>query len=182
MGSGYPVTAARVQLTFASGAERLPSPDIAPLPPTRPTPCWGPVLVLTGWHPLATRSRQSYEKDSAPRPQPNPPGPGKSAVKVVVQVPCLNEEETLPLVFEHMPRQIPGVDSLEFLVIDDGSPDRTVEVARQLGVTALRPPHPQHGPGPVLPRRRSLKALEMGADIVVNTDGDNQYPSDGSRT
>src|ERR1700729_28723 len=56
-------------------------------------------------------------------------------VKVVVQIPCLNEEETLPLVFEKMPREIPGGDELEFLVIDDGSSDRTLEVARQLGVT-----------------------------------------------
>jgi glycosyltransferase involved in cell wall biosynthesis len=51
-------------------------------------------------------------------------------VKVIVQIPCLNEETTLPLVFEKMPRHIEGVDVLEFLVVDDGSSDRTVEVAR----------------------------------------------------
>ncbi len=55
-------------------------------------------------------------------------------MKVVVQIPCLNEAETLPLVFEKMPRSLPGVDSLEFLVVDDGSTDRTIEVARSLGV------------------------------------------------
>jgi glycosyltransferase involved in cell wall biosynthesis len=98
-------------------------------------------------------------------------------VKLVIQVPCLNEEETLPLVFERMPRSLPGVDSIEFLVVDDGSTDRTVEVARRLGVR-----HFVHHTGNMGLGRSFhdgvLKALEMGADIVVNTDGDNQYPSE----
>jgi glycosyltransferase involved in cell wall biosynthesis len=98
-------------------------------------------------------------------------------VKVVIQVPCLNEEETLPLVFEKMPRHIPGVDAIEFLVIDDGSRDRTVEVARELGVHHFVHHTRNMGLGQSF-HDGVLKALELGADIVVNTDGDNQYPSE----
>ncbi|MEI7654995.1 MAG: glycosyltransferase family 2 protein [Actinomycetota bacterium] len=98
-------------------------------------------------------------------------------MKVIVQIPCLNEETTLPLVFAKMPRQIPGVDNLEFMVIDDGSTDRTVEVARELGVQHFVSHARNMGLG------RSFhdgvqRALELGADILVNTDGDNQYPSE----
>lgn len=97
-------------------------------------------------------------------------------MKVVVQIPCLNEEKTLPLVLASMPKRIPGVDSIEVLVIDDGSTDKTVEVARQHGVKHLV----------IRPNRglaRSfhdglMKSLEVGADIIVNTDGDNQYPGE----
>jgi glycosyltransferase involved in cell wall biosynthesis len=98
-------------------------------------------------------------------------------MKVFVQVPCLNEEETLPLVLSSIPRDIEGVDELHLLVIDDGSSDRTIEVAREHGVT-----HFVHHV-----RNRGLArsfadganyALAQGADILVNTDGDNQYPQD----
>src|SRR5204863_5609221 len=58
-------------------------------------------------------------------------------MKVIVQIPCFNEEATLPLVMRDMPRSIPGVDAIETLVIDDGSTDRTVEVARTLGVSHI---------------------------------------------
>jgi glycosyltransferase involved in cell wall biosynthesis len=98
-------------------------------------------------------------------------------LKVFIQIPCLNEEATLPLVFETMPKTIPGVDSIEYLVIDDGSTDRTVEVARELGVTHFV----QHARNMGLARsfRDGVHyALMNGADIVVNTDGDNQYPQD----
>jgi glycosyltransferase involved in cell wall biosynthesis len=98
-------------------------------------------------------------------------------VKVVVQIPCLNEESTLPLVFEKMPRQIRGVDEIEYLVIDDGSSDRTSEVARELGVHHIVRHTRNMGLGASF-RDGVLRALEMGADVVVNTDGDNQYPSD----
>jgi glycosyltransferase involved in cell wall biosynthesis len=98
-------------------------------------------------------------------------------VRVVVQIPCLNEESTLPLVFEKMPRQIPGVDEIEFLVIDDGSTDRTSEVARELGVHHILRHNRNMGLGASF-RDGVRKALEMGADVVVNTDGDNQYPSE----
>ncbi len=98
-------------------------------------------------------------------------------MKLVIQVPCLNEEQTLPLVFERMPRSLPGVDSVEFLVIDDGSTDRTVEVARELGVRHFVHHRGNMGLGRSF-HDGVLKALELGADIVVNTDGDNQYPSE----
>ncbi len=98
-------------------------------------------------------------------------------VKVVVQIPCLNEESTLPLVFEKMPREIRGVDEIEYLVIDDGSTDRTSEVARELGVHHIVRHTRNMGLGASF-RDGVFKALEMGADVVVNTDGDNQYPSE----
>lgn len=96
-------------------------------------------------------------------------------MKVIVQIPCLNEEKTLPLVMADMPKSIPGVDVLEYLIIDDGCTDKTVEVAKRLGVHHVVT-HTQN-----MGLARSFRdgvdrALELGADIVVNTDGDNQYP------
>ncbi len=98
-------------------------------------------------------------------------------MKVVVQIPCLNEESTLPLVLESIPAKIEGVDELTVLIIDDGSTDQTVKVARAHGVKHFVLHVRNQGLG------RSFhdgvqKALELGADIVVNTDGDNQYPQD----
>lgn len=98
-------------------------------------------------------------------------------MKLVIQIPCLNEEQTLPDVLATIPKQIKGIDSIEILVIDDGSTDKTVEVARKLGVKHFVRHAGNQGLG------RSFhdgieKALELGADIVVNTDGDNQYPQD----
>lgn len=98
-------------------------------------------------------------------------------MKLVIQIPCFNEEQTLPLVFERMPRQIPGVDEIEFLVIDDGCTDGTVEVARRLGVRNFVHHTRNMGLGQSF-QDGALKALGMGADILVNTDGDNQYPSE----
>lgn len=98
-------------------------------------------------------------------------------MRVFVQIPCLNEEETLPLVLKSIPRHIDGVDEVEILVIDDGSTDRTVEVARELGVQHFV----FHARNMGLARSFSdgvNYALAHGADIVVNTDGDNQYPQD----
>jgi glycosyltransferase involved in cell wall biosynthesis len=98
-------------------------------------------------------------------------------LRLVVQVPCLNEEETLPLVLESIPKEIPGIDEIIVLIIDDGSTDRTVEIAEQYGVTHFVKHARNRGLG------RSFhdgvqRALELGADIVVNTDGDNQYPQE----
>jgi glycosyltransferase involved in cell wall biosynthesis len=76
-----------------------------------------------------------------------------------------------------MPRRIPGVDSVEFLVIDDGSTDRTLEVARSLGVHHLIRHTRNQGLGRSF-HEGVLRALEVGADVLVNTDGDNQYPSE----
>lgn len=98
-------------------------------------------------------------------------------MKVVVQIPCLNEEKTLHLVLESIPKQIDGVDSVEVLVIDDGSTDKTIEVAKAHGVKHFVL-HPQRKGLARSFHDGVMKALEMGADIVVNTDGDNQYPQE----
>jgi len=98
-------------------------------------------------------------------------------MKVIVQIPCLNEETTLPLVMKTMPKSIPGVDVLEYLIVDDGCTDKTVEVAKRLGIHHIV----THGKTMGLARSfrdGTTRALELGADIVVNTDGDNQYPQD----
>ncbi|WP_166879334.1 glycosyltransferase family 2 protein [Salinibacterium sp. ZJ450] len=98
-------------------------------------------------------------------------------MKVIIQIPCLNEEATLPSVLASIPRSIPGVDELEIVVIDDGSTDRTSEVARQFGVNHII----RHVRTMGLARSFADGvdyALSHGADIVVNTDGDNQYPQD----
>jgi glycosyltransferase involved in cell wall biosynthesis len=95
-------------------------------------------------------------------------------VKLIVQIPCLNEEATLPETVRNIPRQIEGVDRVEILVIDDGSNDRTSEVARSLGVDHIV--RNKHNMGLAKTFRRGLDtALALGADIIVNTDGDNQY-------
>ncbi len=98
-------------------------------------------------------------------------------MKLVIQVPCLNEEQTLPLVLNSMPRTVPGIDVVEYLVIDDGSTDRTSDVAREHGV------HHVIRHARTMGLARSFRdgveyALAQGADIVVNTDGDNQYPQE----
>ena len=94
--------------------------------------------------------------------------------RVIVQIPCYNEETTLPEVLADLPRELPGGVRVEWLVIDDGSTDDTARVARDLGVDHLVR----------LPVNRGLAAaflagldaaIKLGADIVVNTDGDNQY-------
>jgi glycosyltransferase involved in cell wall biosynthesis len=98
-------------------------------------------------------------------------------MKVFIQVPCLNEETTLPAVLQSIPKSIPGVDELEILIIDDGSTDRTLEVAREHGVTHFV--HHTRNMGLARSFRDGVHyALAHGADIVVNTDGDNQYPQD----
>lgn len=97
------------------------------------------------------------------------------AVKLIIQIPCFNEEKTLPQTLPDLPRQIPGVDCLEWLVVDDGSTDHTVEVARSLGVEHIV--HHNSNKGLATAFHTGLNAcLQLGADIIVNTDGDNQYP------
>lgn len=96
-------------------------------------------------------------------------------MKVFVQIPCLNEEKTLSLVLESIPQEIKGVDELEILIIDDGCTDKTVEVARHYGVTHFV--YHTRTMGLARSFRDGIDyALAHGADIVVNTDGDNQYP------
>jgi glycosyltransferase involved in cell wall biosynthesis len=98
-------------------------------------------------------------------------------MKVFIQIPCLNEEATLPLVFENMPKTLPGVDEVEWLIIDDGSTDDTIKIAKRLGVKHFV--HHRRNMGLARSFRDGIDyALAHGADIVVNTDGDNQYPQD----
>jgi glycosyltransferase involved in cell wall biosynthesis len=98
-------------------------------------------------------------------------------MKLVVIIPCLNEEQTLPIVLGTIPKQIAGVDDIETLVINDGSTDKTVEVARKAGVVNFI--HHARNRGLALSLRDGIRgALELGADIIVLTDGDNQYPQD----
>ena len=95
----------------------------------------------------------------------------------MVQIPCLNEERTLPLVLESIPRQIEGIDEIIVVVIDDGCTDRTIDVARAHGVEHFV--HHTSTRGLARSFQDGISyALGLGADIVVNTDGDNQYPQD----
>jgi len=95
-------------------------------------------------------------------------------MKLIIQIPCLNEEATLAATVAELPRQIEGVDTVELLVIDDGSTDRTVEVARRSGVDHIV--KLTNNKGLAAAFQAGLDAcLKLGADIVVNTDADNQY-------
>jgi glycosyltransferase involved in cell wall biosynthesis len=95
-------------------------------------------------------------------------------MKLIVQVPCHNEQETLPAVLAEIPRHIDGVDRVEVLVIDDGSTDRTVEVAREHGADHVISSRKNRGLARTF--RYGLEtAIQLGADVIVNTDGDNQY-------
>jgi glycosyltransferase involved in cell wall biosynthesis len=95
-------------------------------------------------------------------------------VKLIIQIPCYNEELTLPVTLSDLPRKIPQIDSVEWLVVDDGSLDRTAEVARVHGVDQVISLSPHQGLA-----KAFLAGLEAcvaaGADIIVNTDADNQY-------
>ena len=95
-------------------------------------------------------------------------------IKLVIQIPCYNEEKTLPLTVEEIPRQIPGVDCVEILVVDDGSTDNTVKAAEKAGVDHIV--KHVHRKGLAHAFMTGLDAsLRSGAHIIVNTDGDNQY-------
>jgi len=95
-------------------------------------------------------------------------------VKLIVQIPCYNEEQTLPETVADIPRQIEGIDQVEVLIIDDGSRDRTVEVADKIGVDHIV--RNKRNIGLARSFRKGIDAcLVRGADIIVNTDGDNQY-------
>ena len=98
-------------------------------------------------------------------------------MKLIIQIPCYNEEECLPITLSNLPREVEGFDKVEWLIIDDGSRDRTVEVARANGVDHIIR----------LPINRGLAAgfmaglegaLNAGADVIVNTDADNQYAAE----
>ena len=95
-------------------------------------------------------------------------------MKLIVQIPCYNEEKTLPKTVMDIPRKIEGVDKVEILIIDDGSKDRTVDIAKEIGVDHIVKNIANKG----LARTFIVgldASLRLGADIIVNTDGDNQY-------
>lgn len=96
-------------------------------------------------------------------------------MKLIVQIPCYNEEQTLPLVVRSIPLRIDGIDRVEILVVDDGSTDRTIEVARREGVHHIVRHKSNRGLAEAF--QTGIDAcLRLGADVIVNTDGDNQYP------
>ncbi len=95
-------------------------------------------------------------------------------MKLIIQIPCYNEEKTLPVALRELPRKLPGVDTVEWLIIDDGSHDNTVEVAKKHGVDHVVRFKKNRG------LAEGFKAgidacVALGADIIVNTDADNQY-------
>ena len=95
-------------------------------------------------------------------------------MKLIIQIPCFDEERTLPATLADLPREIPGIETVEWLVIDDGSTDRTIEVARAGGVDHVV--RLTNNKGLAAAFQAGLDAcLKLGADIIVNTDADNQY-------
>ncbi|MGL1862007.1 MAG: glycosyltransferase [Pseudodesulfovibrio sp.] len=95
-------------------------------------------------------------------------------MKLIIQIPCFNEEETLGVTLKELPREVEGFDTVEWLIIDDGSTDRTVEVAKEYGVDHVI--SHLHNRGLAYGFMNGLAAcLELGADVIVNTDADNQY-------
>ncbi len=95
-------------------------------------------------------------------------------MKLIIQIPCFNEAETLAVALAELPRSVDGFDSVEWLVIDDGSRDATVEVARGCGVDHVV--SFKRNQGLARAYMAGLRAsLELGADVIVNTDADNQY-------
>jgi glycosyltransferase involved in cell wall biosynthesis len=96
--------------------------------------------------------------------------------QLVVMIPCLNEEKTLAKVLSSIPKQIKEISEIKILVVDDGSTDKTGKIAADFGATVIKHTTTR---GLAYSFSRGLeKALEMGADIIVNTDGDNQYPQE----
>ena len=98
-------------------------------------------------------------------------------MKLIIQMPCLNEEDQLPISIGALPRQVPGFDVVEWLIVDDGSTDRTVALAKELGVDHIV--KLTNNKGLAFAFQAGLDAcLKLGADVIVNTDADNQYSAD----
>jgi glycosyltransferase involved in cell wall biosynthesis len=97
--------------------------------------------------------------------------------KLIIQIPCFNEQDQLPVTLAALPRQVPGIDRVEWLVIDDGSSDETIAVAKRLGVDHIV--RLTNHKGLAYAFQAGLDAcLKLGADVIVNTDADNQYEAD----
>lgn len=95
-------------------------------------------------------------------------------MKLIIQIPCHNEEEQLPETLADLPREVEGFDTVEWMIIDDGSTDRTVEVAREHNVDHIV--QLTHNQGLARAFMAGVEAaVRLGADVIVNTDGDNQY-------
>src|SRR3954447_9686152 len=95
-------------------------------------------------------------------------------MKLIIQIPCWNEEDTLPVTLRDLPREVPGFEAVEWLIIDDGSTDRTIDVARDHGVDHIV--RLTNNKGLASGFQAGLDAaLKLGADVIVNTAADNQY-------
>jgi glycosyltransferase involved in cell wall biosynthesis len=105
-------------------------------------------------------------------PPDEPPLP-----KLIIQIPCLNEERTIGETLACLPRSLPGVGPIEWLIINDGSTDRTIEAARAAGVDHVVDLQVNKGLAKAF-MAGLQRCVELGADIIVNTDADNQYPAD----
>ena len=116
-------------------------------------------------------------EESSPASLPDPAvetGPERSRLKLVIQIPCYDEEQTLAETLSALPQSIEGFREVEYLVVDDGSRDRTAEVARSRGVHHVV--RHNHNQGLARAFMTGLRAaIERGADVIVNTDADNQY-------
>src|ERR687898_1069970 len=95
-------------------------------------------------------------------------------MRLIVQIPCFDEAEQLPATLADLPRELPGVDTIEWLIIDDGSSDDTVEVARKNGVHHVVRLTNNKGLAAGF-QAGAAACPKLGADIIVNTDADNQY-------
>src|ERR1700758_3204176 len=95
-------------------------------------------------------------------------------MKLIIQIPCFNEAEQLPQTLADLPREVPGFDPVEWLVIDDGSTDETISIARAHGVDHLVRLTNNKGLAAAFQAGIDT-ALKLGADVIVNTDADNQY-------
>jgi len=98
-------------------------------------------------------------------------------MKLIIQIPCFNEEEALPLTLQSLPTEIKGIDKIEILIIDDGSQDKTVRVAEEFGVHHVVSIGANKGLANAYMKGVDA-CLRVGADIIVNTDADNQYNAD----
>src|SRR3954467_12600600 len=132
--------------------------------------CEGAPVYVAMWRPVPpAHAVPCPKRPFAPRPAPR-----RFAMKLIIQIPCLNEEATLPATLADLPREVPGVDVVEWLIIDDGSTDRTIEVARENGVDHIV--RLTNNKGLAAGFQAGLDAcLKLGADVIVNTDADNQY-------